>query len=516
MPRQNRDIEAFRNFVRSVIRTPQSGSSYRNRFGRVFSAINSDGFSKEEINEILSSGDTDAIRELSRFFSRFSGIYDRAKQYYSSLLNYSYMLVPHYDLDNKPNVKKIKKQYKDMAKYVKSMSLDYILPQINKIIFQEGVYYGLLKETEQGRPVFYSLPAKYCRSRFFDEHNLPVLELDCSYFDEVASTESERKALLNLFPKYVQTKYARGNRTIFNKWVEIPVVDGGICFSFNKDYLPPLVSASGAVADLQTARDRETKKDNKSLNKLLIQKLPIDKTDGELLFSLEEAAELHKGVCNMLADEDTVDVLTTYAEVKLESVQDDESSSTASTNRLAKYVDSVYDELGIAGEIFNPTSGSTALTYSIKKDISIMFAWSKQYQVWLNAWLKNKAKNENFYFTISFFPTTTIFQSEDVDMYLKIAQYGYPKSLVASAIGIEMTDLLQMSHFENDVWKMTELMVPLQSSYTTPGEGENSNSSEKSSKTTKSSPDLSKEGGRPEKSITQRSDKTVKNRDGAT
>ena len=101
-------------------------------------------------------------------------------------------------------------------------------------------------------------------------------------------------------------------------------------------------------------------------------------------------------------------------------------------------------------------------------------------------------------------------------MYLKIAQYGYPKSLVASAIGVEMTDLLQMSHFENDVWKMTELMVPLQSSYTTPGEGENSNSSEKSSKTTKSSPDLSKEGGRPEKSITQRSDKTVKNRDGAT
>lgn len=516
MPRQDRDIEAFKNFARSVIRTPQGSSSYRNRFGRVFSAINSDGFTKEEINEILSSGDIDAIRELSRFFSRFSGIYDRAKQYYSSLLNYSYMLVPHYDLDNKPNVKKIKKQYKDMAKYVKSMSLDYILPQINKIIFQEGVYYGLLKETEQGKPVFYSLPAKYCRSRFFDEHNLPVLELDCSYFDDIVSTEAERKTLLNLFPKYVQTKYARGTKNIFNKWVEIPVIDGGICFSFNKEYLPPLVSASGAVADLQTARDRETKKDSKALNKLLIQKLPIDKTDGELLFTLEEAAELHAGVCNMLADEDTVDVLTTYAEVKLESVQDDESSATASTNRLSKYVDSVYDELGIAGEIFNPQSGSTALTYSIKKDISIMFTWSKQYQVWLNAWLKNKAKNDNFYFTISFFPTTTIFQSEDVDMYLKIAQYGYPKALVASAIGVEMTDLLQMSHLENEVWKMTELMVPLQSSYTTPGEGENSNSSEKSSKTTKSSPDLTNEGGRPEKSITQRSDKTVKNRDGAT
>ena len=49
---------------------------------------------------------------------------------------------------------------------------------------------------------------------------------------------------------------------------------------------------------------------------------------------------------------------------------------------------------------------------------------------------------------------------------------------------------------------MTEMMVPLQSSYTTTGNEENSNSSEKSSKTTKSSPDLSNEGGRPEKSIT--------------
>jgi len=56
------------------------------------------------------------------------------------------------------------------------------------------------------------------------------------------------------------------------------------------------------------------------LNKLLIQKLPVDKTDGELLFSLDEAAQLHAGACNMVADEDTIDVLTTYADVKLESI----------------------------------------------------------------------------------------------------------------------------------------------------------------------------------------------------
>ena len=515
MPREERDLSQFKAFAQKIIRTPQSDASYRNRFGRVYSTVHDEGFSQEEINEILSSGDVNDIRDLSRFFTRFSGTYARAMQYYSSLLNYGYMLVPHYDLDNKPNAKKIKKQYKDMFKYVKSMNLDYRLPKINEKIFSEGVYYGLLIETEKNRPIFYSLPAKYCRTRFNDENDLPVLELNCTYFDAITSNDTERKAVLNLFPKYVQARYNR-SKQLLSSWVEIPVVDGGMCFRYNDECLPPLAASISTVADLQKARDREATHDTKALQKILIQKLPIDKTTGELLFSLEEAAALHEGTCRMVQDQETIDVLTTYAEIKLESVQDEESASSASSNRLAKYVDSVYDELGIAGEIFNPESGSTALTYSIKKDISIMFAWSKQYEVWLNAILRNKAKNDNFYFTIRFFPTSSIFQDDDVDMYLKVAQYGYPKALVASAMGVDMSDLFQMSHFENEVYKMTEMMVPLQSSYTTPGEEEKSNSSEKSSKTTKTSPDLSNEGGRPEKSITKRSDKTVANRDGAT
>nr|DAG59899.1 MAG TPA: hypothetical protein [Caudoviricetes sp.] len=33
--------------------------------------------------------------------------------------------------------------------------------------------------------------------------------------------------------------------------------------------------------------------------------------------------------------------------------------------------------MGITSQIFNSSNGSTAITYSIKKDISIMFSWSK-------------------------------------------------------------------------------------------------------------------------------------------
>jgi len=48
--------------------------------------------------------------------------------------------------------------------------------------------------------------------------------------------------------------------------------------------------------------------------------LPINKSDGELLFTLPEAEILHESVCNMLADDDTIDVITTYADITLESV----------------------------------------------------------------------------------------------------------------------------------------------------------------------------------------------------
>jgi hypothetical protein len=108
------DITEFENFAKKVaIKVPQQPNSYRNRFGRSYSSIPSDGYSKEDIRQILESGDPGSIRELSRYFSRFCGTYARPLQYYATLLNYGYVIVPHYDVDSKP--KKIKTAYKKIS-----------------------------------------------------------------------------------------------------------------------------------------------------------------------------------------------------------------------------------------------------------------------------------------------------------------------------------------------------------------------------------------------------------------
>jgi len=219
----------------------------------------------------------------------------------------------------------------------------------------------------------------------------------------------------------------------------------------------------------------------------------------------------------MLADDDSIDVITTYADIKLESVQDEEASANSSSSRIEKYLNNVYDDLGTSASIFNAGDGTTALTFSIKKDISLMFAWSHQYELAINSFLKRKAKNELLYFSIKLLPTSSIFRKEDVDMYLKTAQYGYPKSTVASIIGLDIVDLAQITDFENNVLHLEKAMVPLQSSYTSSsGKEEKSSSGEKKSDNQTSSPNLTDEGGRPQKSIEERADKTDRNIEGST
>ena len=162
-------------------------------------------FSKEELIDIIQAGDPQTIREVSRYYLRFCGEYAQMINYRSSLLSYAYMVVPHYDIKNQP--KKLYSLYAKTSKQLKEANFDSLFPRINKTILSEGVFFGILKETEDHRIVFYRLPCQWCRSRFQDENDLHILEINLQYFDQVVSDEVERKQLLSLFPKYVQSRY---------------------------------------------------------------------------------------------------------------------------------------------------------------------------------------------------------------------------------------------------------------------------------------------------------------------
>jgi hypothetical protein len=106
------------------------------------------------------------------------------------------------------------------------------------------------------------------------------------------------------------------------------------------------------------------------LLKILIQKLPLDK-NGDLIFVVDEARDIHNNAVEMLRRAIGVDVLTTFAEVNVEDMAD--KNTTTTRDDLEKVERSLYNALGVSRNIFN-TDGNLSLEKSILDDESTMRA----------------------------------------------------------------------------------------------------------------------------------------------
>jgi hypothetical protein len=318
---------------------------------------------------------------------------------------------------------------------------------------------------------------------------------------------------LETFPQEIQDAWALWvKHELRDPWVVIPPASGGISFCFLSDQTPLLIASIPQLKKLDDAVGREEKRDENELYKLLIQQMPIDK-NGELVFPLEEVADMHSSVAAMLRDIDTVDVLTTFGATNLESLQES-SAAAQSADRIAKYKANAYDALGRSSIMFN-ADGSSTLAYSIKKDEALMISYLNVYENWIKFHLNSRFTRNGVMFDFEILPTT-VFNRQDIQQsHFRGAQYGYSKMFAGVAMGIKQRDQISLMEFENDFLKMSEKMVPLQSSYTTSGTAvaneEKSNDSGEKTKTSAKVQDLDNKGGRPELPDEQKSEKTQAN-----
>ena len=293
----------------------------------------------------------------------------------------------------------------------------------------------------------------------------------------------------------------------------LPAASGGVCFSFTNDQTPLLIASLPAIKKLNDAIAREQKRDDNELRKLLIQRMPID-SNGELVFQLEEVGQIHASIAEMLANEDTVDVLTTFGETSLENLQDS-SSETQSSNRIDKYKKNAWDAIGRGAILFNP-DGSSALSYAIKKDQTLMSSYLNVYETWIKFHINDRFKKTNLAFDFQILPITVFNRTDMRTSYFQGAQYGYSKMFAGVALGIKQMDQLSLMNFENDILQMSLKMVPLQSSYTTAGnvvadEDKKSSSEKENTINVSRNDDLTNKGGRPQLSDQEKTEKTQTN-----
>ena len=195
------------------------------------------------------------------------------------------------------------------------------------------------------------------------------------YFDDTFPDINYRLRIINSFPKeftkgyllYKQGKLKPEYMGDTSGWY---LLDPARAFKINcagSDF-PILSNVIPEIIDLGEAQELDKKKTMQKLLKIVIQKLPLDK-NGDLIFDVDEAADIHANAVAMLKRAIGVDVLTTFADIDVADMAD--KNTATSVDDLAKVERGLYNESGSAQALFNSDS-NLALERSIANDEASM------------------------------------------------------------------------------------------------------------------------------------------------
>ena len=462
---------------------------------------------KTTILKAIDEYDLKTMREVSDFFYKTSGIYSRIIRYMAFMYRYDWLVTPYVN-DESTKKEKILTGFHQSLSTLDNFGVKKTLGEIALKVLQHGCYYGY-KIQQNDKVVLQELPPDYCRSRF-NYGNKPAVEFNVKFFDDYFKDTAQRLRMLKLFPDEFSKGY------ILYKQGKLPAEFIGdssgwylldpnktVKFTANGEDYPAFISVIPLILDLDEAQALDKKKTMQRLLKIVIQKMPLDK-NGDLIFDVDEAQQLHNNAVQMLGRAIGVDVLTTFADVAVEDMQD--SNATAQTDDLARVERQLYNEAGVSQMQFN-TDGNIALEKSILNDEATMYNMLLQFEVFLNDLLepynKNKKKVE---YKVQLLTTTIYNYKELAKLYKEQTQLCYSKMLPQIALGQSQSRILANAYFENDILDLVNVFIPPLMSSTM-----NENILNRTAGKVGSTEE--KKVGRTEKADDEKSEKTIQNKE---
>lgn len=488
---------------------------------------------KGDVYQAIATNDIIKLREISNYFYRTSGIYQRVCNYFATMYRYDWYIVPEiYDKSVKSS-----KVIDDFHKILNFLDNSYIKKNCADIalsVIKNGAYYGYVIPTSNG-VILQELPVNFCRSRY-NVNNLPAVEFNMKFFDKVFPNATYRMKVLKMFPKEFQTGYMQyksgknSNNTAIREtmidlsekenwfiseyddaWYPLnPSLTVKFSFSnggFGGQDIPLFINAIPAILDLDAAQDLDRRKQMQKLLKIIVQKLPMDK-NGDLIFDGDEARDIHNNAVQMLRRAVGVDVLTTFADI--EDIDMSDNSTATTQDDLKKVERTVYNAFGVSQGMFN-TDGNLALEKSVLNDEGYVKTLLYQFEVFFDRVTQAQTTNRKKYnYRFYMLPTTQYNYKDLSKMYKEQTQIGYSKMLPQIALGHSQSFIMNSIYFENDILNLSEVMIPPLMSSTLNMEDLKAKSNSSSGSNSQISTD-SNSAGRPEKADDQKSEKTIQN-----
>ena len=454
------------------------------------------------------------MRAISNYYYRVSGIYRAACNYLATLYRYDWYIVPEI-YDDKLEESKIVKEFVRILNYLDNSYVKKTCGDIALSVILNGAYYGYVIPDSKDGIIIQELPIGYCRSRY-NVGNKPAVEFNMRFFDEKFPDIKYRLKVLELFPKEFQEGYMLYKQHKLEKDYSSDLYGGwyllnpecAVKFSFQNGETPWFINAIPAIIDLDAAQELDRRKQMQKLLKILIQKLPMDK-NGDLIFDMDEAADIHNNMVQMLRNTFGVDVVTTFAEV--DDIDLSDNTTTTSTDELQKSERTVYNNMGITSTLFN-ADGNLAQAGSVLVDEGSIRSLIDQLEIFYDHLTQLKTSNQRKYnFRLYMLRTTQHNYKELSKMYKEQVQIGYSKMLPQIALGHSQSAIINTAHFENEVLHLSEIMIPPLMSSTMSSEDILGKNGETGNTKTQNKSEEGSKGGRPEKDDAEKSDKTLKN-----
>lgn len=459
------------------------------------------------------------LRLISDFFYAASGIYQTVCNYFAFLYRYDWYVYPENLSDNvKPE--KVTEEYTKILKYLDRSYIKKLCGEIALKVVKYGCYYGYLVDTPNSIQV-QELPPEYCRTRF-SVAGVPAVEFNMAFFDEKFTNVTYRMQVLKLFPEEFAKGYAlykQGKLGPDEEYVNLEpefrrsygwyLLDPActIKFNINGSDMPIFINALPAILDLDAAQELDRKKQMQKLLKILVQKLPMDK-NGDLIFDVDEARDIHNTAVAMLRRAVGVDVITTFADV--DSIDISDKNTTANTDDLEKVERQVYNSMGVSRNLFN-TDGNLSLEKSILDDESTMRNLLLQFDVFFDKIVERKSTNKKFNFRLCMLETTQYNYKDMSKYYKELMNSGLSKFMPMVSLGHAQSSVYNLAKFENDILNLPAMMIPPLMSSTM--NGEDILGTREQSRQSKSQNTSEGQVGRPEKPDDQKSEKTIQNKE---
>ena len=398
------------------------------------------------------------LLRASNELMRVSPHYYRMNSLYSNMALFCWWL-DLYDVKDNVKADALKKSYSTVASKLEGMNLKHEFSKIMKVIPYQDVYCGLVFENQS--------------DFFFQQIGYDICELyeiqDGLYNFRIDLTQIKAQNL-NAYPNYVKRAWLdfRDNKINDNsngQWY-YPPADKQICLKLNSQWTfpyPILISLIKDILDLDVYKKLKLQSARTDNYKAIAVQVPIDEAAVDKPLLTPETLGIFAEINRESMTEDIGLLHTLGSNATPISFKD----SNNTRNNVSDAIDELYNSSGITKELYNGGSSGTAVTFSIENDSGYIYGLYRQFERWMNRFIKVKKYNKpSFKFFFSLLDVTIFNRDSVITRYKDAIALGIPViDKYISALDMTPSRTLGAYATHEDIFDFRNHCIPLQTAY---------------------------------------------------